>query len=243
MNTRFALCALFTLAAAPLAAQEQAHRYPTDARTIQVTGAGEVRVAPDLALVSFAVETRAESAREAGEENARRMERVIRALVAAGVDRTDLETSGYRVYPVYARPSRGQEPRVEGYRVTNQVTLRTGQLDELGRYIDQALGAGANRMHGIRFELDDQHAASVEALRRAAERAAVSARALATTLGVRLGQLRHASTSVSRPVFPYARAMARDLMAAAEAAPETPIEPEEQTVTATVNVIFDIEGR
>src|SRR5688500_11323256 len=71
-------------------------------RTIRVSGVGEATAKPDLATVNFAVETTGRTAQEAGQQNAALMDRVIRALLAAGVERDDIATSNYSLYPEYA---------------------------------------------------------------------------------------------------------------------------------------------
>ena len=232
---------LFVAGLLAISSQAAAQEGADPRRTIQVGATGEVQVSPDLAHLAFAVETEAATAREAGEENARRMDAVIRALVDAGVPRRSIETRGYTVRPEYARPDRtGDEPRIRGYRAINRVALQTEELREVGRYIDRALGAGANRMESLHFSVSDDHAAHIEALRRATERARASASAIATALGVTLGDPVTVSTAYDRPAPPPGvrmEAMAAD-------APATPVEPTTQTVTASVNVSFElIPGR
>jgi uncharacterized protein YggE len=232
------------LAAGPAAAQQPAGTAaPPAQRTIRVSGTGEAQARPDAARLVFAVETFAETARAAGQENARIMEQVIQALVAAGVPRTDIETSNHTVFPEYIhdepRP-RAAPPRIRGYRANNQVVLRTGQMERLGELIDRALSAGANRVDGVSFELREAEAVRAEATRRAVERARASAQTIAAALGVRLGPVLDASTGVS-PLPPVPMPMmARGEMAQDIAVP-TPIEPGEQTVRAQVTLIFAIQ--
>lgn len=209
-------------------------------RRIRVQGLGEVRVMPDQAQISFAVETFAPSAREAGEENARTMERVMAALVAAGVARRDLETQNYSVFPEYVHDEQGREPRIRGYRVSNQVLLTTRDLDRVGPLIDVALGAGANRMNGVNFSVTDSDAATTSALNQAVGRARTAAETMAAALGVRLGPVMQASTSTAPPP-PVQREMRREMMAAQDVA-QTPINPGEQVVRATVSLVFAIEN-
>jgi uncharacterized protein len=199
-----------------------------DARGIRVTGTGEEPVPPDLPHLDLAVETFAPTAREAGEENARVMERVIQALVRAGIPRAEIETRGYSLFPEY--PPQPREPvatpQPRGYRALNMVTFRTQELARVGPLIDIALGAGANRLDGVRFGLQDPEAAQSQALALAVERARRSAETMAGSLGVRLGRIVDAST-VADMVRPVPFDMARVAM---EDAPETPIQPGEQTV-------------
>jgi uncharacterized protein len=235
-----ACCAIGML---PTMGVAQAVSGAVDARTIRVSGVGEVRAEPDLATVHFAVETTGSAAQQAAQQNAESMDRVIRALVAAGVPREDISTTGYSLYPEYAPQPRGAEmepPRIRGYRASNQVGVRTTRLDRVGQLIDAGLAAGANRLSGVGFELLDPRPAQAQALERAVENARHSAETIARALGVRLGVVLDASTSAEpvRPVFRAAREMSMDAIVVA---PPTPIEPGQQTVRAMASVVFAIE--
>jgi uncharacterized protein len=224
---------------APVAAQQTA--VVQQERTIRVTGVGETQARPDQAVIMFAVETVAPTAQAAGRDNAQLMDRVIRALVSAGVPRGDIETRGYALHPEYAHEEGRREPRIRGYRASNQVMLRTTDLDRVGTFIDTALGAGANRMDGIAFQLRDTAPAQNEALRSAVQAARASAETIAAALGAQLGRVLDASTTTD-PVRPYPMMMDTGMrMQAAPAAP-TPIQPGEQTVRAQVTLVFAIAG-
>ena len=231
------------LVSGPLVGQQPVMGEMIAQRTIRVSGMGEARARPDAARMTFAVETFATTAREAGQENARLMERVIQALMGAGVARTDITTSNYTVYPEYIhdRPVPEAE-RLRGYRATNQVILRTTQMHRVGDLIDIALTAGANRMDGVMFEIQNPEPLQAEALRQAVQRARTSAETIATALGVRLGPVLDASTGVEpvRPM-PY-MVMERMTVAAAPPPAPTPVEPGEQTVLANVTLVFSIAG-
>ncbi|HYO59040.1 SIMPL domain-containing protein [Archangium sp.] len=211
-------------------------------RTIRVEGTGEVKVAPDEAFIDLAVETQAPTAKVAAEENARKMDQVIAALVQAGIARKEIETRNYSVFPEFQPQTRPDEvPKLRGYRVSNQVEVHVRELSRVGPLLDTALGAGANRVDSVRFGLSKPEAVQGEALRNAVERARQSAQVLASALGVRLGPVLDAST-VSEPQRPFPVA-ARFEMARAGGAADvtTPIQPEEQTVLATVTLVFAIE--
>lgn len=221
---------------------QQVMMMPGGGRGIEVSGIGEVEAKPDEAHLNFAVETSAPTSREAAQQNADRMERVIAALVAAGIPREEIETRNYSVYPEYVTDDRGETPRVRGYRVTNQVALETMRLDAVGTLIDAALAAGANRVEGISFGLSDPRAAEAEALREAVQRARASAETIALALGVPLGQVLRASTS-SEPFQPLMMMQGRAMdMAEAGQAFSTPIQPGEQRVRARVVLLFGIGG-
>jgi hypothetical protein len=226
-------------AGASSASAQQVMMMPGGGRGIEVSGMGEVEVAPDEAYLNFAVETSAPTSQEASQQNAERMERVIAALVAAGIPRDEIETRNFSVYPEYVANDRGETPRVRGYRVTNQVALETMRLDAVGTLIDAALAAGANRVEGINFGLSNPQAAEAEALREAVQRARASAETIAQALGVSLGQLLRASTS-TEPVRPMPMMARMDMAESAAQGFATPIQPGEQTVHATVVLVFGI---
>jgi uncharacterized protein len=209
-------------------------------RTIRVTGMGEAHAQPDEARLMFAVETTGATAQAAGRENAQLMDRVIAALVAAGVPRGDIETRGYSLHPMYAHDEGRREPRITGYRAANQVVLRTGEMDRVGTFIDAALGAGANRMDGIVFQLRNSAPTQAVALRSAVESARASAETIAAALGVQLGRVLDASTT-SEPVRPYPAMAEVAMRMQADSAP-TPIQPGEQTVRAQITLVFAISG-
>ena len=238
------------LLAAPLQAAVAQPRPPaavpaaavSQERTLRVEGQGEVKVTPDEAFIDLAVDTQAPTAQAAAEANAKKMDKVIAALVQAGVVRKDLETRNYSVAMEYAPPEPGKEqPKPRGYQVSNTVQVHVRELAKVGSLLDTALKAGANRVDSVRFGLSKPETGRDGALRDAVERARQSAQVLATALGVKLGPVLDAST-ISEPLRPMP--MARFAMASAESADvTTPIQPQEQTVNATVTLIYAIEAK
>jgi uncharacterized protein len=217
-----------------------APRSETSARIIRVEGTGETQAQPDEAWIDLAVETQGATAKAAGEENAKKIDRLLAALTAAGVPRKDMETRNYSVYPDYAQPDPRAEPKLRGYRANNTLSVHTRELGRLGEHIDRALASGANRVDGVRFGLSKPDAVRAEALRQAVERARKSAEVLAAALGVRLGAVLEASTVAEPPRLFPARAMMAMADKSAEAS--TQILPEEQTIQAQVTLVYAIEA-
>jgi uncharacterized protein len=234
------------MAAAAQPRSVPAPRLPTNepsVRTLRVEGLGEAKAEPDEGWIDLAVETRAPTAKAASEENARKMERVIAALTAAGIPRKEIDTRHYTVFPEYTQPEPRSEPKLSGYRASNTLSVHVRELPRMGELIDRALAAGANRVDGVRFALSNEEAVRAEALRQAVVRARRTAEVLASALGVRLGPVLDASTVAEVPLIYPARMKAE--AAPQGGGPTTPILPEEQTVTARVTIIYIIiqEGR
>jgi uncharacterized protein YggE len=80
-----------------------------------------------------------------------------------------------------------------------------------------------------------------EAIRGAVAKARADAAAIAAALGVRLGAVLDASTAGGQPPVFARLEMAQARGFAADAA-STPIEPGQQTITASVTLVYAIEG-
>lgn len=202
---------------------------------LEVSGSAEVRVPADRARITFAVETEDSTAGGAAAENARRMEAAIAALRDAGVEGLEIETRGYALQPRYRRPDGPGSREIDGYRARNLVVVTVPEVDAVGRLIDTAVGGGANRVTSLAFEAADTEPARLEALRRAVERARREAEAVAGALGVELGPALEVRTE-ARSARPQVRFRAEAAFQAP--APDTPVEPGEQTVEATVTIRY-----
>lgn len=214
-----------------------AHDPPTldpDTGYVQVSGSAEVSVPVDRARILFAVETEEPDAGSAVERNAALMDAVLSALRALDVAGLDLETQGFQLHPQYERPS-GETMRIRAYRARNNVSVTVDDMEAVGRVIDAAVGAGANRIASLTFEAQDTEDARLEALRMAVGEARGQAEVMAAALGLPLGPPLEVNGGAERsrpPPIPMAR------MEMAQAAPSTPVEAGEQTVSASVTIKY-----
>jgi uncharacterized protein len=129
---------------------------------------------------------------------------------------------------------------VQRYRIVQLVQVRVSDIDVAGTVIETALDAGANRVAGISFEVEDQQAAVEQAREQAVEEALAKAEHLADLTGVTLGSpLKIEEFSPSGPVMPFEEmAMAMD-DADGMAAPR--IAPGEQTISVSVYITYAID--
>jgi hypothetical protein len=220
----------------PVRAEDQA---VASKRTIAVTGQGEVQAVPDRVVISFAVETTAARAGEAAAENAKRSAAVSTALKGKLAAEDTVTTSRYVIEPRYdtTRTGEQREPRITGYVARNEVTVESRQIEQVGTLVDTAIGAGANRVGGLQFTLAKRADALHTALEKAGAEARAQAESVARGLGVRLKGVLSASTGAVPVLMPRRFEMAA--MSADRAT--TPIEPGELTVSATLQVTYEIE--
>ena len=206
---------------------------------IIATGHGEVQGQPDIARVAVAVLTQAKDQGQAAAQNATLMTAVQDALTSKlKLAKKDIETFGYSVRPQYdyqARP-----PKLTGYEVVNTVRVSIRDLSKIGAVIDAAMAAGANSIQGISFEIENDEPLRKEALVKALTIAREKADVIARTLGIGLGPVVTVRESVSPSAVPYAYSMMR-AEAMVAAAPETPVQPRELTISADVTVVFGVK--
>jgi len=210
-------------------------------RTIAVSGEGRVSVSPDLAIVSFGVETTAPAAGAAVAENAKKSNALVDAIKAKIGAKDKVSTTQYSLSPVYEQRDRASAapPKITGYIASNQVRVELHDVKMVGTMIDAATAAGANRADDLQFTLEERAEAQSTALAKAGADAKRQAEAMAAALGVELGRVLSASSSGGPIVYP--KAFARGgMVAMAEAAPP-PIEAGDVDVTVSLQVTYEIK--
>jgi uncharacterized protein len=226
-----ALASIAGLAPALATAQVPAEEAP---RTVHVNAQASVQRTPDRATVQLAVETIAETARDATTRNAAAMDRVLAALRQLGIPDARIQTTRIALQPRYDQRRDLPEPAIVAYQAVNQVMVRLDDIDRVGRVVDAAVEAGANRVTGISFELSDPLAAYHEALRLAVARAGEEAAVVADALGEQLGPAIQVSTGGAQPPRPMM--VAERMMDVAAVAP--PVQPGEMEIPAMVNITY-----
>lgn len=203
----------------------------SDPPAIEVTGEAIRTIAPDRAEIDFGVVTQAQTAREAAEINAGKVDAVTGALRELLDTEAALETTRYVIHPNYQH-SRAGEATITSYTASN--TIRVSKIDVglPGRLIDAATAAGANSVDRLHFTVEDEETEKLFALGDAARQARRKAGALAEALGLSIIGVSSVHEGTPSVVRPYAAAAMRQ----AEAAPVTPIEPGDVEIRATVTL-------
>ena len=197
--------------------------------TIEVTGQAKIMVMPNMATVSFAVETSANTAKQAAGENAKKTNKLLNALREITAKEVKIKTSGFNLTPIYDKDSRF---RPRGYRVRNSVLLETKSIDKLGTFIDEASRVGVSRIGSLTFSTDRDQEMRKEAAVKAVQQAKTIAEDLAKAAGLTIKKISKISYSPGGPVRPYR-------MEAMAAAVRTPIEVGEMSIEESVHVVFE----
>ncbi|KAF0109352.1 MAG: hypothetical protein FD146_396 [Anaerolineaceae bacterium] len=207
--------------------------------TLNVTGTGTVYLTPDIAYINIGVHTENADIAQAVASNNAQTQAVVDALRANGVDGKDIQTSNFSVWSYQTSDPMTGEYTGMMYSVDNSVAVTVRDLTKLGNLLNIVVGAGANNINGISFDVTDKTAALAEARQKAMENAGSLANELAQTAGVSLGGIQNISyADYSTPYYGYGYGMGGGGGAESAAAP---INPGQLQVTATVNVTYGIK--
>lgn len=233
LRSVFAIVVFAALAMSPVQAEEV-----KILRSISISGHGEVRAVPDLAVVSIGVTTQSNTARDALDGNTKSMKLLLDTLRKAGIDARDMTTSNFSVGPrLDYGNNTGQPPRVVGYDVNNMVTITVRKIDDLGELLDVAVSTGSNTINGITFSISKPDSMLTDARKAAVQDARSKAETYAAAGGFKLGNIVTISEGTSyQPPVAYAAKAER-----AQAADAVPIAQGEQALAVDVSITYEIK--
>lgn len=209
-----------------------------NAYTISVNGSGKVSVTPDVALINLGVEAINPDPARAISDNTERMNAVINAIKALGVEAKDIQTTNFSMWIENIYDINGRNTGETRYHVINQISVKVRDIAKTGDVLTAALQAGANSVNGISFTVADQ-TAYIEAARAAAvANAKAKAEQLARGLGVSVGKVRTISEYSYTPVYAEAKA---DRALGMGGGASVPVETGQFEITVDVQVVFDIQ--
>jgi hypothetical protein len=237
--------------------------------TVSVSGKAKTTVAPNLAQISFTVETNdAASAKRAQEENAETVKTITDALRASGVDQQDIETVRFSVTPITvskwkcSRSTRSKSSEISKssdiecdyydrvyyneilrYKATHQMRVKSDDTRKAGELLDAISRSAGNKVSvdAVSFTLKEETKMQLERslLEKAARDARDKAQKIVAGTGASLGTIISASESVIYPVYDEYE-YARAIAEAVNAAPPTQVSPGTIEVTANVKVQFEV---
>ena len=208
-------------------------------RTMNVNGAGQVFLSPDIAYIYIGVHTEEDTAAEAVATNNVETQRVTAALKKAGVDAKDIRTTNFSIWPNQQYGPDGQ-PTGTRYVVDNSVFVTVRKLENLGDLLDAAVAAGANSINSIQFDVADKTEALKKAREEAVKDAKAQAQELADVAGMALGEVQSISFYDSAPA-PYMDSFGKGGGGGAAVESTVPIQPGQLTLMVTVSMTYEIK--
>ena len=214
---------------------------PAQVRTLSVSGNGTVFLTPNIAYIYIGVHTDDPDLANAVSKNNNQAQALVDALKNAGIDGKDIQTSNFSIYT----NSNGGFDKMTGqavangtyYSVDNTVYVTVRDLSMMGKVLNTAVGAGANNINSITFDVADKTAAMAQARQKAMTNASDLAAELAKTAGVKLGEIQNVSYSDNSPMPYYG------MGGGGASAPNAsvPIQPGQTQISVTVSVTYTLK--
>ena len=229
-----ALLAVFMTAGPAHTQQPPGPPPPLPPARIIVTGSGSVTAPPDYAEIASGVTTQAKTAKEASDANAKVMAALNAALKSDGIAAGDIQTLRFSVSPVYGSPQQNAPPKLVGFSVSNELSIKVRQIGKVGEILDSLIQAGATDSGSVQF-LHSNMSQSLDQARQAAMAdARRKAAVYAQSAGLKLG-----SVAWVTEVPAYAPPMPMAGRAYAAAAP-VPISAGTDTLNVEITVGFEV---
>jgi uncharacterized protein YggE len=228
-----------SLAFSPALRAQEPNDPKKDHRTLTVQGQAKVSAIPDIATLSVEVSRDGADMDPVLTQVRQQMNKVLEAIKAQGIAEKDVRTEFFQVHPKYEQDKRGN-PRPVGYTVANQVSVKVRDLKKTGKVLTAVLNAGATRVDGPEFEIDNPQLLERQALAMATQEAKAQAEAVASAAGVQLGDILTINPQNVNWPGPRRPLMMRAMAMPAAAQTEEPISAGEQTLTAYVTLTYAI---
>lgn len=204
---------------------------PNAQRVIIVNGQGKVMAKAGYVQLQVEVNTQGKHVQDTQKDNAIIMNRVMQSLLALKIPREHIQTTGYTILPLYDFEN-GKQIFNE-YEVTNAITIKVMDTNQVGAVIDTAVQNGANRISSIQFNIADVDAYYQQALTLALHNAQMKAKTIADAMYLPLQpqRIEIVEEHENSPVLYKSMTMADSTIA-------TPIEQGQMAINATVRVKF-----
>jgi uncharacterized protein YggE len=145
---------------------------PSGQRLMRMVGTGEATAVPDQISFSLSAAARRPDLDDAMAASSATMARILAELGKHGVERSDVQTTGLSMSPVYEYHAY-EPPTLVGYRVTQRAAVHVDELTKGGPAISAAVEVGGNgvRVSGIKLGIADPDAVLARARDAAVESA------------------------------------------------------------------------
>ena len=243
MRGLLACAVVFVCAAIP--AFSQTLEVSRQNRTIEVFATETARVDPDVADVTLGCVTYGATNDQAYQANLVIADKVIKALLGAGVKKDQIESSAIQLSETPAYDNNNQSPSERKARqfMVHQSWRIHVAVASAQKSIDLAVQAGANGIENVSWDVSDPDALDAKVRAAAMEKARATAEAMAKSAGGKLGELLYASNSVNANLPVNGRNFGMLASLSGSPAPSYSLQlfPEKVEKQATVRTVFALE--
>jgi uncharacterized protein len=185
--SRFALSLFVWLVALPVVRPAQEHATATNRKTIEISATEKVVVPADTATIKVGYQNVSSTKDAAYEENTRIANKIMEAILGAGVPKDAIETESLRLeqqQPLYG--VKADQPLK--YSASQQWQIHS-KSSEAQKIVDIAVAAGANQIENVEWSVNDPDQLEARAYGAALKRARDLAEQTASQTGLKLGDI------------------------------------------------------
>ena len=200
---------------------------------IELSVSEQVDSAPDTAMFSTGVETKAKTATEALRQNSVQARAVIDRLKSLGIAEKDIQTTGINLRADYDYDQQSRENRFVGYVVSNQVSATVHDISKLGKILDAVVSSGATNPT---FSIDDDSKAKEVARERALANAKARAMSYARSEGYTGVRVLSINEGISNQSYAPMPRMKNEMADSASA----PVEPGQVGTVVSLSITYEM---
>lgn len=170
-------------------------RHAPDRKTIQISATEKVVVPADTATLKIGYQNQSATKDAAYAENTRVANKIIQAILDAGVPKEAIETESLKLEQEPERYDRKPE-QLPKYSASQQWTIHS-KAPEAQKIFDIAISSGANQIEEIEWTVEDAAQLEAKAYAAALTRAKNVAEQTASQTGLKLGEIISIANSAS----------------------------------------------
>jgi hypothetical protein len=235
--------------------------------TITVTGDATRTVTPDMLSVGITVQTSGLTTSDSDALNAAETAKLKAALLATGLNESEIQTQSYYTYPTYNQscydcygynngvvipgagvasapmmpvPCSDENCSITGYETTQTILVTSDDVNGGGTYIDAAVNSSnSTSVDYVYFSLKDETSIQIQSELQveAAANAKSKADDIAKGLGMTLGNIVSVNPTYNPPYPIYAY---QNSASGTKSTPPTEIFPTTTTLSSSVTVVYEL---
>jgi uncharacterized protein len=192
MNRRYVFGGSFLLLIISVSTRAQDVRVSRENKTVAVTVTKSVEVQPELGIVYVGYHNDGRTKDSVYDENSREAQKILEALLAAGVKKADIQTESLDLSRVDDSWREQKQNKEVQYKAAQTWKIRV-PIGEVQKVVDLAVEAGANHVSDVVWAVKDPDALDTQARAAAVANARQLAEQMAQTLGGKVGGLLYVS--------------------------------------------------
>jgi uncharacterized protein len=213
--------------------------------TLYVSGSANTKVKPDKVVLSLGVETTNITANGALLADSKSMNKVLDALKEVGIKDNETSTSSFNIMPNYNYSQSSNRGNITGFTATNSIQIESSAIENVSKWIDVAVKAGANNINSIDFNLSEKKLEDTKntLIRDSINDARIKADIVASALGLKVVGVKSINLDVLEYATPPIQFKQSSETASVSPNVTTPIVAGEQPVSEKVSIIFLVDKK